>query len=299
MTKGSLALILAVVALPAGSTAATRVSSDSNCPSSDAISQRLLGLLAAGGPATASARVRGEAASMRIEVSTPGEPIRERTVTASGDCDALAEMAALIIASWLDAMPVGTISTPGVPPRDPSPGVSRRRAEADPLDDPENPPIAFSAHTLVGAGFFGLVDGKGAGAGVSLDAGMPNLVEHFGWSVEASLGLPRQMAVGQGAAHYWRPTFALAATTDVSARSWAVRPQAGVALGVLLIHGTGFNDQNVSVSELRTGLQSLKTADPDLKVVVKGSDETDYQNMIAVLDVLRQLTITKIGLATE
>jgi len=59
------------------------------------------------------------------------------------------------------------------------------------------------------------------------------------------------------------------------------------------------NDQNVSVSELRTGLQSLKTADPDLKVVVKGSDETDYQNMIAVLDVLRQLNITKIGLATE
>ena len=59
------------------------------------------------------------------------------------------------------------------------------------------------------------------------------------------------------------------------------------------------NDQNVSVAELRTGLQSLKTADPDLKVVVKGSDETDYQNMIAVLDVLRQLNITKIGLATE
>jgi len=59
------------------------------------------------------------------------------------------------------------------------------------------------------------------------------------------------------------------------------------------------NDQNVSVAELRTGLQSLKASDPDLKVVVKGSDETDYQNMIAVLDVLRQLNITKIGLATE
>ena len=59
------------------------------------------------------------------------------------------------------------------------------------------------------------------------------------------------------------------------------------------------NDQNVSVAELRTGLQSLKAGDPDLKVVVKGSDETDYQNMIAVLDVLRQLNITKIGLATE
>ena len=59
------------------------------------------------------------------------------------------------------------------------------------------------------------------------------------------------------------------------------------------------NDQNVSVAELRTGLQSLKAGDPDLKVVVKGSDETDYQNMIAVLDTLQQLNITKVGLATE
>lgn len=59
------------------------------------------------------------------------------------------------------------------------------------------------------------------------------------------------------------------------------------------------NEQNVTVPELKAGLQSLKASDPDLKVVVKGSDEADYQNMIYVLDVLRQLDITKVGLATE
>ena len=59
------------------------------------------------------------------------------------------------------------------------------------------------------------------------------------------------------------------------------------------------NEQNVTVPELKADLQSLKASDPDLKVVVKGSDEADYQNMIYVLDVLRQLDITKIGLATE
>ena len=59
------------------------------------------------------------------------------------------------------------------------------------------------------------------------------------------------------------------------------------------------NEQPVTVPELKVGLQSLKATDPDLKVVVKGSDEADYQNMIAVLDVLRQLDITKVGLATE
>ena len=34
-------------------------------------------------------------------------------------------------------------------------------------------------------------------------------------------------------------------------------------------------------------------------MVVKGADDVDYQNMINVLDVLRQLDITKVGLATE
>ena len=59
------------------------------------------------------------------------------------------------------------------------------------------------------------------------------------------------------------------------------------------------NAQPVTPAELKADLQTLKTADPDLKVVVKGSDEADYQNMVAVLDVLRQLDITKVGLATE
>jgi biopolymer transport protein ExbD len=59
------------------------------------------------------------------------------------------------------------------------------------------------------------------------------------------------------------------------------------------------NEQNVTVTELKADLQVMKTSDPDLKVVVKGSDEADYQNMVAVLDVLRQLDITKVGLATE
>jgi len=59
------------------------------------------------------------------------------------------------------------------------------------------------------------------------------------------------------------------------------------------------NAQPVTPAELKSDLQTLKASDPDLKVVVKGSDEADYQNMVAVLDVLRQLDITKVGLATE
>ena len=62
---------------------------------------------------------------------------------------------------------------------------------------------------------------------------------------------------------------------------------------------TFLNDQSVTVEHLKTDLQQLKSETPDLSVVVKGADNVDYQNMINVLDVLQQLDITKVGLATE
>jgi biopolymer transport protein ExbD len=55
----------------------------------------------------------------------------------------------------------------------------------------------------------------------------------------------------------------------------------------------------LSLSLLKDRLQRLKAADPDLGLVVRGADEVDYQNMVNVLDVLQQLQITKVGLATD
>jgi len=62
--------------------------------------------------------------------------------------------------------------------------------------------------------------------------------------------------------------------------------------------GTFLNDQSVTVVQLKTDLQQMKSDNPDLSVVVKGADNVEYQNMINVLDVLQQLDITKVGLAT-
>ena len=59
------------------------------------------------------------------------------------------------------------------------------------------------------------------------------------------------------------------------------------------------NHTPVTAAELKTRLAVLKAADADLGVVVKGADDTDYQIMVGVLDTLRQLDITKMGLATE
>jgi biopolymer transport protein ExbD len=59
------------------------------------------------------------------------------------------------------------------------------------------------------------------------------------------------------------------------------------------------NDQPVTIPELKTQLQQLQAQNPDLIVVVKGADEVQYQNMVGVLDILQQLDITKVGLATQ
>jgi len=62
---------------------------------------------------------------------------------------------------------------------------------------------------------------------------------------------------------------------------------------------TFLNDVMLSTVSLRASLQQLKAANPDVGVVVKGADGVDYQHMVSVLDVLQQLEITKVGLATE
>ncbi|HEU5396220.1 MAG TPA: biopolymer transporter ExbD [Verrucomicrobiae bacterium] len=59
------------------------------------------------------------------------------------------------------------------------------------------------------------------------------------------------------------------------------------------------NDVPQTLPSLRQNLQAMKYETPDLSVVVKGADDVDYQHMISVLDILQQLDITKVGLATQ
>ncbi len=59
------------------------------------------------------------------------------------------------------------------------------------------------------------------------------------------------------------------------------------------------NDEFIPDSGLMTKFKGMLADDPDPKVVVKGSDDVEYQGMIKVLDALQQLNITKVGLATQ
>ena len=59
------------------------------------------------------------------------------------------------------------------------------------------------------------------------------------------------------------------------------------------------DNEVVTVPQLKAKLAQLKTDNPELGVVVKGSEDVDYQVMVNVMDTLRQLDIVKMGLATD
>jgi biopolymer transport protein ExbD len=70
----------------------------------------------------------------------------------------------------------------------------------------------------------------------------------------------------------------------------------------LVVNETGkifLNDREMSLAQLKQTLAQMKTTDPETGVVVRGASDVDYQRIIEVLDIFRQLDITKVGLATD
>jgi biopolymer transport protein ExbD len=55
----------------------------------------------------------------------------------------------------------------------------------------------------------------------------------------------------------------------------------------------------VSMEELESRLRSLKAADPDLPVILKGDAGVQYGKVVEVLDLLGRLDITHLGLVTQ
>ncbi|MFL9828971.1 ExbD/TolR family protein, partial [Rhodoplanes sp. SY1] len=55
----------------------------------------------------------------------------------------------------------------------------------------------------------------------------------------------------------------------------------------------------VTLAELEQRLVQQRALTPDFPVVVRGDSQTQYQNVIDVLDLLGRLDIKQVGLATK
>jgi biopolymer transport protein ExbD len=54
----------------------------------------------------------------------------------------------------------------------------------------------------------------------------------------------------------------------------------------------------VSIGELEQRLREQKALNPDFPVIVKGDANVQYQKVIDILDLLRRLDLTQVGLVT-
>ncbi|MBX3733056.1 MAG: biopolymer transporter ExbD [Verrucomicrobiae bacterium] len=59
------------------------------------------------------------------------------------------------------------------------------------------------------------------------------------------------------------------------------------------------NGRVLTLGELRASLAALQQQDAERPYVVRGTPDADYQYVVRVLDILQQLDIVKVGLATE
>jgi len=55
----------------------------------------------------------------------------------------------------------------------------------------------------------------------------------------------------------------------------------------------------VSARELESRLRQLRAADPALPVVVKGDAQVQYERVIEVLDIVKRVEISQVGLVTQ
>jgi biopolymer transport protein ExbD len=59
------------------------------------------------------------------------------------------------------------------------------------------------------------------------------------------------------------------------------------------------NKQETDIANLHAQLVELRTADPDLSVIVRGDSKTRYERIVDILDLLQQANVLKVNLATE
>lgn len=231
--------LLVLLAFPGFARANPSVTSDSECPSADAVNTALAGLLPPGAPAFAQARIRTLDDHQEVAFSSEGEPAHSRELPQEPNCEARAQAAALIIAAWMDAMPVGTLGLPEV-----------TSPTAQPVDSPpvEDPSTASERRLVwVGLGVLGMLDTMGGNWGLTGEVGLDHVVGDLGLAVALSAALARDVRVGQGTARWWRPALELDLRLPVLTGAWNIEASLGPIIGLLVVKGYGYDQSSNDV----------------------------------------------------
>ena len=84
--------------------------------------------------------------------------------------------------------------------------------------------------------------------------------------------------------------------------STATKAFGGGRIQAVTVNGEGkffLNTQQVTLVELASRIGAARAANPQLQIVLKGDAKTQYQGVMDVMNVLGQLGITELNLATK
>jgi biopolymer transport protein ExbD len=85
-----------------------------------------------------------------------------------------------------------------------------------------------------------------------------------------------------------------------SASATAGKVKSSMKAITITAEGTIYLDSFVvTMGDLESRLRQFKAVTPDFPVVVRGDERISYKSVVAVLDLLQRLEITKIGLVTQ
>jgi len=244
-----------------------RVASDSQCPSAHAVQEALDALGGRLTPRPCSASVLNHGARLTVELAWSGDPQSEmRELAVESDCDSRAQSAAVVIASWLGALPeVGLVTsspkTPtevqvaksgvhesGQPPVEAPTVAPTTKSHARPSEAPSlsDKALSGSGSRGVGRSWLGVGVGGSAGGGVIPGARIEYLRAsssagfHVGWMASALASMPRSQSLDGGTSSWMRPALALTGTASWGGDRVRLAMDLGALAGFTVAWGSGY-----------------------------------------------------------
>lgn len=212
--------------------------SNSDCPSSTTIKERVSGLVENQGSDTARALIDVQKDVLRIELSSYGERPRVRTLPTEGSCTDQAESIALVIAAWLDTFPINELAAPmKLPPVKPE---QKMTLVAAPVT------IPWLRQTWFGFGIQGGRDDHSSMVGLTTEIAFSHLWNQLGGQVNLSMSWPKEHAIGQGKAQLYRPMLVFALSTQSVYGAWSFSPTLGPSLSLLIVKGKNYDKDRTS-----------------------------------------------------
>jgi hypothetical protein len=206
------------------------------CPSSDAVQKHLDALVGEQGAPGRSARLQYTPSGLQVALlEGDGTLISQRTIPTDRSCDDLAEIVALVLASWLSDLASQAVSAKPLPSLSiPSPTPTR--------------PTKRSWSWEIGLAPTGSFAGSNLAPGALLQVGLGPARGRWEARLTGIYDGPRQAPEGPGAVSWQRFQAGLGGIYALSRSPYSVEIGGDVVLSDVLLHGVGFSPDASSAS---------------------------------------------------